>query len=74
MASLNKVSRLTIRLSRDQERRVAAAAAITSRKRGEAVKPSTLVRDVAMPAIDQIIADAGERQEDGEDDGTQRAA
>lgn len=59
MASLNKVHRMSIRLTPDQERRATAAAKITSRLKGETVAPSTLVRELAMPQIDQIIAEAG---------------
>jgi hypothetical protein len=59
MRSLNKVSRITVRLTPDQERRTEAAAAIVSRQKGESVKPSTLLRELAMPHIDQIVADNG---------------
>lgn len=61
MASLNKVAPLCVRLTPDQKRRTEEAAGIVSRKRGETVKPSTLVRDIAMPEIERIITEEDER-------------
>lgn len=59
MVSRNKVDRMSIRVSPDQKRRAAIAAAIVSRRKGETVAPGTLLRDLAMPSIDKIIEDEG---------------
>ncbi len=59
MASLNKVSPICTRFTRDQKRRVTDAAGIVSRQRGEKVTPSGLVRELVLPQVDRIIAEAG---------------
>ena len=66
MALLNKTGTLCVRLTTDQKRRTLAAARIESRKRGENVTPSGLVRELAMPGIDRIIAEAGRASDKAE--------
>lgn len=63
MALLNKVCPMTVKLTPEQKRRAEAAAKIESRKRGERVWASTLLRELAMPQIEAIVAESG-RAED----------
>lgn len=58
MSDLQKVARLNLRVTRDQKRRAEEAARIVSQERAEQVAPGALVREIAMPVIDQIIRDA----------------
>lgn len=60
MPSVLKTKRLTIRLSLTDLQAIKRAAQITQSKRGERVDESALVRQIAMPRIHAIIAEAAE--------------
>jgi membrane protein YdbS with pleckstrin-like domain len=58
MFDLLKTERETIRFSKEQAGRLAKAAAIVSRRKGEIVETGPLLREVGMPQIDVILASA----------------
>ena len=74
MASLNKVRPLSIRMTPDQRKRVSAAAGIVSRQRKMNVTESALVRELVLPEVDRIIAEAGARKADHPDEEADQAA
>jgi hypothetical protein len=56
MSDLYKTERMTIRWSAEQLARIERAAEIQSRRKGELIEPGTLVRDLTMPGVDEILA------------------
>lgn len=58
MSSVIKKMRLTIRLSKAEFETIKRAAQITQAERGERVDESALVRELAMPRIRKIVAQA----------------
>jgi hypothetical protein len=56
MKSLNKIRRVTVRLTDSQDERLTKAAKLVSREREERVDESTLLRDLAMPGVDELLA------------------
>lgn len=62
MFDLLKTERETIRFSKEQASRLAKAAAIVSRRKGEIVETGPLLREVGMPQIDVILANATEAE------------
>jgi len=58
MRSLNKKERMTIRFSTKEDDKIAQAAKIVSLKRGQNVRPGTLIRELAMPGIDAILEES----------------
>lgn len=55
-------SPLMVRISPEQRARLKRAASIETRRRGETVDLSQLLREVGMAAVDRIIADADQPQ------------
>jgi hypothetical protein len=53
---------LMVRISPEQRRRLEKAAAIETRRRGETVDLSQLLRELAMAEIDRIITEAAPPQ------------
>lgn len=58
MDDLLKSERLMVRYTPDQLDRISRAAVIQSRRRGEIVDPSSLVRELTVPAVSEILASA----------------
>lgn len=56
MKSLVKKKRLLVRLTSQEASEVERAARLESRRRGEIVGESTLLRELAMPRVREIIA------------------
>jgi len=56
MRSLVKKARITVRLSSEQARKLSEAAQRESRRRGELVDESTLLRELGMAAVEQLLA------------------
>lgn len=63
MKSLRKRKRITVRFTDEQARKIDQAADLESRRRREAVDPSTLVRELVLPRVDAILASAAEKVE-----------
>ena len=57
MDTLNKNATLTFRMSIRQLEKLHKAAGIESERRDERVEPSRLLRELAMEAIDGILAE-----------------
>lgn len=55
MKSLNKIARVTVRLTEAQHEKLVAAAKLASRDREERVDESTLLRDLAMPGVEDLL-------------------
>jgi uncharacterized protein (DUF1778 family) len=53
---LHKTDKLTIRFTPDQSRSIDRAAKLESERRGELVEQSTLVREIALLGVEQILA------------------
>ena len=53
---------ITVKLTPDQRSKVGRAARMESRRRGQTVTMSALLREVAMPPIEQIIAQSQPQQ------------
>jgi hypothetical protein len=58
MSGLSKTKPLPIRFTAQQRKRIADAARIVSRRRGEIVDASTLFRELGMQAIDELLAES----------------
>lgn len=58
MSDLFKTERETIRFTKEQARRLALAAKIESRRKGELVETGPLLRDLGMPLVTAIVAGA----------------
>jgi len=56
LKSLVKKKRLLVRVTSQEASEVERAARIESRRRGEIVGESTLLRELAMPRVREIIA------------------
>lgn len=56
MPRLSKSATLTIRFTPEQRRKIAQAARIASRLKGEIVEESTLFRELGMREIEQYLA------------------
>jgi uncharacterized protein (DUF1778 family) len=56
MKRLHKTKHLGVRLTAEQERQLARAAKIESDRRGEIVRASELLREIAFLGIEQILA------------------
>jgi hypothetical protein len=54
----NKTERITVRVSPEQRSRLAAAAKAESKRRGELIEPSQLLREGGMARVDEILAAA----------------
>lgn len=54
--SLVKKARITVRLTRDQLRRLSEASVRESRRREELVDESALLRELGMKAVDELLA------------------
>jgi uncharacterized protein (DUF1778 family) len=53
--SVHKKDRFLVRVTADQRRRLERAATIETQRRGELVGVATLLRELAMPRVDEII-------------------
>ena len=60
MSDLNKTERLDIRVSPEQTRRLKRASELESVRRGEAIEPGTLAREIIFAGVDGILSAAGE--------------
>jgi hypothetical protein len=60
MKRLVKKKRLLVRLSPQDAADVDRAARLESRRRGEVVGESTLLRELAMPKVRELLATAGQ--------------
>lgn len=58
MSDLLKSERITVRFSPEQIARIEKASEIEGRRRGEMVDAGTLLRELTMPRVDEIIAGA----------------
>lgn len=58
MPRLNKTERITVRISQEQRHRLTAAARVESKRRGELIEPSQLLREGGMARVDEILASA----------------
>lgn len=56
MEELNKTEQVNVRISAVQKERLAEAAQIVSRERGELVDPATLARELIVAGADEIRA------------------
>lgn len=61
---------LMVRISQEQRARLKRACAIETRRRGETVDLSQLLREVAMEAVDRIIAENAQALRGPSDEGT----
>ena len=55
---LSKTERVMMRLAPGWYKKLQRAAALESKRRGALVRGSTLIRELAEPGIEQILADA----------------
>ncbi len=55
MRSLVKKSRITVRLTAEQARKLAEAAHQEARRRGELVDESTLLRELGMAGVERLL-------------------
>jgi len=62
MTRTGKDVRFTLRMRRDQREKLDTAAAIESARRPSAVAAGSLLIELAMPAVEQIIASGAERR------------
>lgn len=65
MRHLVKTKELKIRLTSQEAADLERAARIESRRRGEIVGESTLLRELAMPRVRKLLADAATLQPTG---------
>ena len=61
MKSLNKIARVTVRLTEVQHEKLVRAARLVGRDRAERVDESSLLRELAMPKVDDLLADLDRR-------------
>lgn len=55
---MNKKASLNIRFTTEQRRKINRAADLETRRTRQNVEPSTLVRELVMPKIEEILASA----------------
>jgi hypothetical protein len=61
MKSLNKIARVTVRLTEAQHEKLVKAAKLVGRDREERVDESSLLRELAMPKVDELLVELDRR-------------